>query len=491
MARPRERRRRRGWLAPLALAALLALCLLPFGVQWWVKRYVQSDSFRLMLSRKTSQALQVQGNYSPFRWTGNAVQVGSFEASGEGPLLELALRELRATVNFSSWRSEAWDVPEVAVQSAKLVLGKPSSLTAQAPEAASNTASSSPSWLSRWLPSQVKLGQLTIGDAQILGRDKQEFLRDARLSLRYEDSGFWRALVFGGRSQPRGLPEIELESAELHLSRKRVDLSELQAKFLDGARLSAVGDWDDALGQVSLDARFHDLKADKVLRPDWRQRLLGTFGGEISLKASAKNQPWRWFGRIGMKEGTLQALPLLESIADYSRTERFRHLAISELACRFAQEDGRLRLTDILLRSEGLLSVKGTLLVEAGEVMENRLISGLLRVGVARDVLKWLPGAADIVFTESEEGYQWTSMNFGGTLGSPQEDLSPRLKEAAMLALPNAALRVGERAAQEAVDTLKASPGEALLQAPDRLLKTTRGLLEEGSRFVPMLDVLR
>ena len=56
--------------------------------------------------------------------------------------------------------------------------------------------------------------------------------------------------------------------------------------------------------------------------------------------------------------------------------------------------------------------------------------AGTLRMGVTPQTLQWLPGSRERVFTVAQNGYVWTDVKIGGSILTPQEDLSARLANA-------------------------------------------------------------
>ena len=63
--------------------------------------------------------------------------------------------------------------------------------------------------------------------------------------------------------------------------------------------------------------------------------------------------------------------------------------------------------------------------------MENKDIDGKFKIAAAPDVVDTLPGAREEVFTESRDGYLWTTLKIDGPSSHPREDLKPRLIAAA------------------------------------------------------------
>ena len=64
-------------------------------------------------------------------------------------------------------------------------------------------------------------------------------------------------------------------------------------------------------------------------------------------------------GDLRVSDGHLTALPVLDRIASYTATERFRRLSLRRAELKFRQEGKRLELTDIVVVSDGLLRIEG------------------------------------------------------------------------------------------------------------------------------------
>ncbi|MEX1118416.1 MAG: hypothetical protein WEB60_06430, partial [Terrimicrobiaceae bacterium] len=76
--------------------------------------------------------------------------------------------------------------------------------------------------------------------------------------------------------------------------------------------------------------------------------------------------------------------------------------------------------------------------------------TGTFRVGVSPQVLQWVPGSREKVFTENRDGYVWTDLLVGGTLAEPTENLSERL-----------AVAMGEQVIDQGTQILRDVPAGA------------------------------
>ena len=141
---------------------------------------------------------------------------------------------------------------------------------------------------------------------------------------------------------------------------------------------------------------------------------------------------------IKVQDGRLEALPMLNEIATLTKYDSFRSVPLQKAHAKFDWATDKLTIRDLELKSEGLLIIKGHI------KQEGIKLDGLLQVATVPAALRYLPGAQNYVFTREELGYVWTDVKISGTTLDPQEDLSARLKDAAI-----------NQVGQDAVDTVE------------------------------------
>ncbi len=130
-------------------------------------------------------------------------------------------------------------------------------------------------------------------------------------------------------------------------------------------------------------------------------------------------------GSLKITNGELTALPVLDGIAKYTRTDQFRRLNLTNASGDFEQQGERLSVTKFIAESEGLICMKGDFTIISG------MIDGSFEVGVTPGSLQWLPGAQAKVFTVSRGGYLWSPLHLTGPVDHPKDDLTDRLIAAA------------------------------------------------------------
>ncbi len=237
------------------------------------------------------------------------------------------------------------------------------------------------------------------------------------------DGAAWLIEARSGFVRQTGWPELALESAKLRSNGETLFLTESAFRAGSG-RLTASGEVN-LTRAAKLQAELTQVPLAPLLSPDWRLRLHGDLNGRVRLQADLPAGAVRSEGELQLVHGQLEALPVLEQIASFTRTERFRRIALTKASAVFTHADGVTIAKDVLLESDGLLRVEGGCTI-AGDQLD-----GTFQVGVTAASLQWLPGSQARVFTVQRDGYFWTTLRLTGPVAHPHEDLSRRLMAAA------------------------------------------------------------
>jgi hypothetical protein len=183
---------------------------------------------------------------------------------------------------------------------------------------------------------------------------------------------------------------------------------------------------------------------------DWRKRLDGNLYGDVHVRSPMPMTGAPDLeGSLSLTQGRLEALPVLDQIATFTRSQQFRTLALSTASGDFKRKGDKLEVTNFIAESKGLIRIEGAFTVQ------NSLMDGTFQVGVTPGSLQWLPGSQGKVFTASREGYLWTSMRLTGPVDSPTEDLTPRLVAAAQGAIIEGVEKTIKDPAGTVLDTVK------------------------------------
>jgi hypothetical protein len=480
--RERRRRARPGNRVATVAVVLIGVCLLGAVVVFTVVRnYLHSDAFRLLLSEKVSAAAGVKGGFSALRWDGFSVGSDAFTASGDGLIREMRLDHLHTEVGLGAVRRGVWELKDSRARRLMLTLDLAGVDTTGAAMAGLTAAPRSPGvdeGLRRsrpkrdgWLPRKIEVNGLELDDLALEALTKNGVLTARGMRVAVENAGTpgsHRARISGGTLlfPQQWLPPVSLVSAVIHSQPQGVFLTGLDAGGWSAARLQAGGEWDRLTHQGTLEGKLTGVKCEEVFNEDWSRRLTGVLATDFVLRHDDRRTSAS--GRLTLENGVLTALPVLDVLAAYVDTRRFRMLVLTEAHADWLWDDGVLVLDRIVLASESQIRVEGRF------SLRDRVIDGDLMLGLAPGMLAAVPGAETDVFESGPRGMLWAPLRITGTIDKPREDLSDRMIAAAGLRL---------------LETIPGSGGEKALKYSrallgDESLEKGVKIIEEGSRTV-------
>lgn len=452
---------------------LLVVALVGLGVGYGMLRsYLHSDAFRKFLSVEASDMAGVTGEFGPFHWEGLAVDTDSFEAKGDGLVTGVRADGLHTEIGLGGVRRGVWEVRgsslrrlEVSVDARKKGEEK------KIPEVSHKVGKKAKR--PAWLPSEAELDGIEVRELAVKAILDQGLAIASGMSVRAEQAGAknaYRAEIEGGtiRVPFPSVPELRLDRARLRYQDGQVFLTDATLGAWANGRIQGNGEWEIRSRQFSVEGDATGLKCEDVLNADWSKRLTG----EVTSDFRADNRPGspQASGKLAIQNGVLTALPMLDALAAYADTRRFRVLTLHEAHTNWRWKKGGISLTNLVLSSEGLVRLEG------GIDIRDRKIDGLFRLGLAPGTLARIPGAETDVFVQGERGLLWTTVRISGTLDDPKEDLTDRLIAAAGMRMFDQIPETGEKVIKFTRSLLGEPSSKTIEKGVD--------ILEKGSKTV-------
>jgi hypothetical protein len=287
----------------------------------------------------------------------------------------------------------------------------------------------------------------------------------------------YRAVIDGGtvRLPSSFLPTVELDRIRARYQGGDLFITDADARVFNSGRVNAAGEWNFQTKQFAFEGTARDIRCEDLLNESWAKRLTGTVSSTFILDRLTETPAAR--GKLVIDNGVLTALPLLDTLAAYADTRRFRVLNLNEARTDWRWNKQEIVLTDLILSSESLVRLEGTLIIRGDE------LDGRFRLGLAPGTLASIPGAETDVFISGERGLLWTPLHLTGTFADPQEDLSDRLIAAAGARMFDILPETGEQvlkftrnmidgAAPTAIDT-----GVRAIETTTDVIRETGGIL--------------
>ncbi|SRR5579862_951320 len=422
------------WSA-LGLFIFIVVCFLALKI--WFDAYLRSDGFRKLISGVAFGAIQARGEFLPFHYSGTTIYTDGFQARGAGTAFfdQLRADQMRAEFNLRGILKHAWEIDELELQQLQITVGNQKN---REPAPSPAPGAGGPGWL----PSKVDLRQADIEDASLewAGETRRASVKGTKLTITPEaagsmsgenaaNPGSWNILAEGGHIATGDLPGLEVSSAKLRYRRPSLFILDSEFKCKEEGSLTASGEINFEQS-LDLELKLNGVPLRPLLPVDWRRRLDGNLYGDIRLLSAMPltGEP-DMEGSLSLAQARVEALPILDQIALFTRSQQFRTLSLSKASGDFKRTQTRLEVKNFVAEAEGLIRMEGAFTVQDGR------IDGAFQIGVTPGSLQWLPGSQGKVFTDSREGYLWTHLHLTGPVESPIEDLTPRLVQAAQGAI--------------------------------------------------------
>lgn len=472
----------------LRISVILALSaiFMGFGLYVWLRAYLHSDEFRIFISNVTSDVIRADAQFEPLDWQGMRVRTVGFNAVGSGVVCRLDAREVEADMSLSELVHGAWLIRDLRVAELQVAIDLADKQdTPRVESSAEAVGGQGGGFLGSLLPNRTELQALQISrlDVNLLTESGRVEIVDATVTAeRRTGKNVYDVTVSNARINTPWLEgPLKLDSARARYADKRIYLQEFRSQVYQRGVLSLSGELEGEM--FELFGTLGDIGVEELVPEDWQKKISGELHNEFKINSSEDGLITR--GELTLSKGMLTALPVLDRIAAYANTYRFRQLHLTEARLKYTSGQGgnhdttreRLELYDIVLASEGLVRVLGRLVIENGS------LDGRFRVGIMPGVLAHIPGAETKVFERGEKGLLWAPLHITGTIENPKEDLSGRMIAAAGERMFDLVPETGKMALKFAHEAAAELPQTAI-DAGSEILDKGSELIEEGTDII-------
>lgn len=425
------------WVLRLTVGGMIFAAVGSVAGYMWLRSYLGSPEFRMMILSHAEKTLKAETSMSPLRWDGFQVNADSFEASGPAAMKEISVEGIKTGIDAGGVIRGVWSVSpsRITKLSATWDTTAPSaaSSVASSQEAAAAHSGTKP-WYDAWIPKSIETDTLVINDSafRLITADGDALWSGTRWEVDPTDS-FDKCKLRGNGGRVKlpfaWAPELKMEKVRLTYQKGYIYLTDATCRIYQNGHLDLGGELDVENRSYSVEGSLRDVMCHEVLPADWRQRLTGKVESAFTVRSGSSTPTVK--GHLQIDQGILTALPILDKLAAYSQSLRFRTLTLHAAECDYEWSGDRIVLTNVKLGSEGLARMEGKITFTRSGPGAPYLLNGDFQVGLAPGTLAQIPGAEEDVFAPGDRGLLWAPMHLSGTLDDPKEDLSERLMAAA------------------------------------------------------------
>jgi hypothetical protein len=381
-----------------------------------------------LIGKKTAVILGADAGYLPLTWRGMSFRSDGLLARGKPPrsLTEMQVSSLYARCSLQNLWQRKWTITRLQASHLEAAFGRAAAahlekILPHDPKLQPQIETNS--------PLKLDIRETFVPRTDIYWGEVEEavgYLRDVETRFYPKDHDldiFGR----GGTFRQTGWPELKVDELRMHYAKPKLAVETAILSLGQSKNFRVTGEFDFGAGRGM---RFHlsavQAPAEPFLGKFWQGKLEGVFESESDLeKRSEGDAKMNAAGELHFVRAMVHDVATLKQIAELTRHPQFERPKIDILRTRYKWNGSRLEVTGLEMETKGLFRVEGEFQIEK----EN--IEGKFRIGAASEVVEAIPGAREKVFTESRDGYLWTTMTLQGPVQHPREDLKKRLVAAA------------------------------------------------------------
>jgi hypothetical protein len=383
--------------------------------------YIESNAFRAAMEDETAKGLHFpQCRYSPIRRVSAfTAQSQSFEArNGVKAMKSLDARGITATFDPLGVFVRQWRFTDVRVQSGDVEI--------QIYEAHPEAVAPKP-WFAIFLPNRVYMQRIETPQANITWqfRGQRAGFFGTQLLITPHGPDFEYVATSGRLKMPL-LPDLDLRRAHLLITKTLLTIYDIELASNSNSAESIHAQANAGVGKdksIDLRANFNQVPIRSWLPAEWKEHLTGSASGDLHWAGKdPKLESSSGEGSLRVSNGRVDNLPVLEKLAELAQKKSFEHLALDDCSLRFGWKYPKIDIADIAIEERGKFRIEGEM------SFEQRRLRGMIRLGLTREYLDWLPNSEE-VFSHKQGDYLWTNVRLFGTIDEPGQDLSPRIIE--------------------------------------------------------------
>ncbi|MEG0143927.1 MAG: hypothetical protein RR553_08585 [Akkermansia sp.] len=467
----------------IGLSILGLIFLLALVCYFLINSYLSGDDFRAMLEKQAARGMKVNSvAIAPLEWGGSSLGTSSLTAQGNGVLRDLKISGFEAEINRAAILDRHIEVKNISMESVSINLQKAPSPSTSSPlttpqnlsdepspstpksriaplppltssdkqTQAPSTGSEQSNWLKEhFMPTQYSLDKASIQRVNLSYKDGDKLyaLNNVSLTITPEQNNQeYRIFLQGGAFilPDKWISSGTIQSALLRYRTDRISGSDFRVTLGEGGYLDVEGEWNFINNQWWASLVVRDVNCANILPKNWSKKIEGIVQGTARLRQESKGT-LEASGSVKINKGVLTALPILDTMAAFTGTSKFRRIQFNTAEANYEYSQGDCNINNIILASNGLLRIEGDIQID-----KDKSLRGHLKVGVLPGLLSNIPGAEEKIFLQENNkgkmGLYWANVNISGTTDHPREDLSARLITAAgeriFASLPDKASKV-------------------------------------------------
>lgn len=392
-------------------------------------RSIRGGPFLSLISRKSAVKLNAsECGYLPIVRRGLLLRSAGILARGRPPhhLVELSAINLQAHCSLGNLGQRKLTVPRLEASHLQAAYGE--AAAARLEKILPGQPNLEPAEDTESLV-QIDIRETDIQHTDVYWGSKPETVggfKDVNVQFVTKDHGL-EIFGRGGTFQQTGWPGLTVDELQLTWSQSGLLVRSGILSLGAPRNFNVTGELQfGEHGRMRLHVSSKRSPTDPFVRGYWRAKFDGVFDSENDLeKDFVPGSKTTSTGKLNFSNAIIHDVEVLKKIAVVTQHPQFEKPKLDRLRFHYRWTGERLEVSNFEAEAHALCRLEGNFSIE------NNNLDGDFKIGAAPDVVEKLPGAREEVFTESRNGYLWTSLKLNGPANHPREDLKPRLISAA------------------------------------------------------------
>ena len=320
------------------------------SVSSWCKAaidsYLRSDGFRQFVAQKAGGTLHADAELAPLHFSGDERFSPMASARRAGPsaaFADLQLEQIRAEISLRRFFEQVWQVEQIDVQRLRVNLDGPRADRPPEPppipskrrrrRAPRNTTAAAGCRTASKSAAPSSATRNSSGPAA-------DCAAPPSTSSRTKAAG--RSPARAGASSTASCRPLDVAQLQLRYRAPSLFVNSAELRQPGGGSVQATGRGEFRAPTRPAPHARSNIDIAPYLSDDWRVRLKGALAGEVTVQSALPVGPGpKITGTLKLSQGELTALPVLDQIAAFTRTQQFRRLTLEPTPRATSSRKGR------------------------------------------------------------------------------------------------------------------------------------------------------
>gem|GEM_PF-4362503 len=387
------------WILRIGTVLIVFLFSILIGGYFWTKSYIRSEEFQKIVTHEIEKVVGGEVSVTGTEWDGWKLDCEAVQVLAAKKFSDLEVNRITVELDPRGLYDRVWRVSNVHVREVSVVVSTEKLKAQEQYQQKPAPVEFGVKDVGKaWLPREAEINNITLENVNgvfdlegiegswsnvkvQLKRESEDYLLSTpsgEIVMDYYPDQSWEVIKVDGRvkSDAVFLNDVELNS--------------------EGATLMLTGEMDSASG-VTVSGSLNDYPVERALPSDWKQKFSGRLMSSFTLRHADSHLDVK--GKAEIENALLTALPVLDSIATFTKISKFRLIPFNTCEFDYKVKNDVINIENIEMESKDFIKITG------GMEKNPETIQGALQIGISDALMPRMPIGSKELFSRQEGGY--------------------------------------------------------------------------------------